>query len=112
MRSWDYGELSEAFSTLVVHGLTDVRLCIFIDGLDEYNGNHQDVINVLKQCAASPDIKLCVSSRPWNTFIDSFGGDSSQMLRLEDLTKEDIRTYVGHELEQNPMFVQLRANDA
>ena len=41
-------------------------VCIFVDGLDEYEGNLLIVIQFLKSSASSQDpwIKLCVSSRP------------------------------------------------
>jgi hypothetical protein len=39
------------------------RLCLFIDGIDEYQGNHTDIIEMLK-AIASPKVKIVLSGRP------------------------------------------------
>ena len=63
--SWEYSELTEAFSMLIKQHFTDLRFCLFIDGLVEYRGDdHADVIDVLNRLTASSYVKLCVSSRP------------------------------------------------
>ncbi|KAI1275124.1 hypothetical protein F5Y07DRAFT_371282 [Xylaria sp. FL0933] len=40
--------------------------------------------------AASPNTKICVSSRPLTVYMDAFDGDIDRCLKLEDLTKSDI----------------------
>lgn len=52
-------------------------LAIFVDGLDEYHGNHQELVAYLQQLQKAPCIKLCVSSRAWNVFADAFQVGSS-----------------------------------
>ncbi|KAF2175974.1 hypothetical protein K469DRAFT_761665 [Zopfia rhizophila CBS 207.26] len=59
----------------------------------------------------SPDIKICVSSRPWNVYEDAFGGDPSRMLRLQDLTRGDIRLYVTDNLETNSHYLAIKEVD-
>ncbi len=44
----------------------NARFCFFIDGLDEFEGDHVDFCRDLTDLARSPHIKLCISSRPWN----------------------------------------------
>ncbi|KAK4553099.1 hypothetical protein LTR86_009826 [Recurvomyces mirabilis] len=80
------------------NGQERLRFCFFIDGLDEYEGDDQDIINILQRMAKSTNIKLCVSSRPWNNFKATFGGDTTRMLKLEDLTRDDIATFVQDQL--------------
>ncbi|KAI9689891.1 MAG: hypothetical protein M1822_009773 [Bathelium mastoideum] len=87
-----------------------LKFCFFIDGLDEYKGEHGDIINLLRLLTTSTDIKVCVSSRPWNVFEDAFG-KSHQMLVLQDLTHEDIRRYVNDILQDDPQFKTMQERD-
>ncbi|KAM0801883.1 hypothetical protein BDR22DRAFT_790751, partial [Usnea florida] len=73
------------------------RLCLFIDGLDEIDGNQNDLVDLLQNMVRGPNIKICLSSRPDRSFINAF--TSTAMLRLEDLTKKDIKLYVSRKLE-------------
>jgi hypothetical protein len=71
---WTYQELSRAFEILAKHGQLSTKFCCFVDGLDEYDGEHVDIIHILQNFANSPSIKLCVSSQPWNVFVEALGG--------------------------------------
>ena len=108
---WTELELREAIGLLKGETRMNARYCFFIDGLDEYDGHPDDIIDVLQSLCSLPDIKLCVSSRPWNEFIDAFGQDSDTRLALEDLTREDIRIYVKQTLEKSSHFVILKQKD-
>ncbi|KAI1460748.1 hypothetical protein F4805DRAFT_374882 [Annulohypoxylon moriforme] len=83
------------------------RLFILIDGLDEYNGEHDELLNKLKSLGEASCIKLCLSSRPWLDFIDAFE-DSPWKLYLQDLTRPDIATYIQDELTSHSRFEKLR----
>lgn len=87
------------------------RFCFFIDGLDEYDGDTDHIIEILESFRSWPHVKMCVSSRPWNEFIDAFGG-TSLYLALEDLTREDIKVYVEDTLEKNQRFRTLTSRDS
>jgi hypothetical protein len=80
------------------------RICLFIDGLDEYNGDPADTIRLFKDIA-SPEVKICLSSRPWVEFHQAFKGLPS--LRLQDLTFDDIRLYVNDVLASDERFLAL-----
>jgi hypothetical protein len=73
--------------------------CLFVDGLDEYHGNHLELIALLKDLACNPNIKLCVSSRPWNPFRNTFGVDTPQ-LRLEDHSYDNIAYYTHDRIHE------------
>jgi hypothetical protein len=73
------------------------RLCLFIDGLDEYDGDEYEIAKLFSDVANSHNVKCCVSSRPHLPFQDAFTGQPG--LRLEDLTFPDIRRFVLDELE-------------
>ena len=66
-----------------------------IDGLDELEGNTQDLINCVRELSRA-GAKLCVSGRPWNEFERVFTGPS---LRLHDLTKADISRFVSDRID-------------
>ncbi|KAL2279626.1 hypothetical protein FJTKL_13313 [Diaporthe vaccinii] len=76
---------------------SQVSICIFIDGLDEYVGDHSAMAELFLDMAnACPFIKFVVSSRPINSCVDAF--QNSPSLRLENLNRTDIRTYVEDKL--------------
>ena len=108
---WTDLELRQAIDLLKGETRMNARFCFFIDGLDEYDGHPDDIIDVLQSLCSLPDIKLCVSSRPWNEFSDAFGQDPDSRLALEDLTREDIKIYVKQTLENNHNFANLKQED-
>ena len=107
---WTRAELLKAFSELS-HRQSSLnkKFCFFIDGLDEYDGNHLEVVGLLQGFATSQDIKICLSSRPWNVFTRAFGWGSHPKFHLEDLTQRDIKLYVQAMLGGNGIFRQLAA---
>lgn len=100
--TWYTHELLDAFASLSRTAPTSFRLCLIIDGLDEYEsskGYHlEELIEVVYTLSKQTWAKICVSSRPWNIFRDAFGSDENCWLKLEDLTREDIKTYVQDKL--------------
>ena len=82
------------------------RLALFVDGLDEYDGDLDILISFLKGLHSDHQIKLCVSSRPWNAFKDAFRTYPS--LRMEQFTKPDIVKYVRSRMGDSPAFQELR----
>ncbi|KAI5456380.1 hypothetical protein BGZ63DRAFT_435209 [Mariannaea sp. PMI_226] len=116
--TWDETELLSAFEKLSCQKSLPARFCFFIDGLDEYTagekrykGTFSELIDPLKTLVSSDSIKICVSSRPWNAFNDSFSQVKWQ-LQLEDVTKDDIRAYVEDELKDNTRFQELAQRDS
>ncbi|KAJ2992632.1 hypothetical protein NUW58_g2100 [Xylaria curta] len=81
-----------------------IKFCFFIDGLDEYSGDLTDICQAVHDLSQSPNIKLCISSRPWNVFRDSFGTDPSRKLDIHDLTSDDIIRYTRFRLHQHPRW--------
>lgn len=84
-----------------------MKICIFVDGLDEYDGRPGDVIRLIEVLKTSTNTKACVSSRPWNEFERAFGQDERNKLYMQDLTRSDIRKYVRDTLENNDTFREL-----
>ncbi len=42
------------------------KYCMFIDGVDEFNGDHFEMCHILKELSMCPNFKICLSSRPLN----------------------------------------------
>lgn len=108
---WTRQELWDAIRLLKQTSGVRARFCFFVDGLDEYDGKPDQIVSVLESLRTWSDIKLCVSSRPYNEFKDAFGRPCDPQLALEYLTREDIRLYVRSTLEDNPRFKALKARD-
>jgi len=90
---------------------SDTKFCFFVDGLDEYDGRPADIIELIDILKSFPNVKTCVSSRPWNDFEDRFGNNSPWKLYMQDLTRDDICLYVKETLGKNPRFRQLETED-
>jgi len=110
LESWTMESLIRSFKRLMVHSLP-IRMCFFIDGLDEYRGIHTDLVDLLSTFAASHSIKLCVSSRPWPEFRDAYGASPSRLC-IHEFTREDIRAFALGRLSKNPRFEALRGGDS
>lgn len=92
----------------------DARFMLFIDGLDEYEEDRMaasDLIETVKKLGRAPNFKVCVSSRPWGVFLDAFGNQPSLTLRLEDLTRNDIRCYITDKFCENRQYRRLEDVD-
>lgn len=114
---WTWPSLLEAMITLSQQKASakspgaapgsSLKICLFIDGLDEYEGDHTELINVLFQISKSPNVKICTSSRPWLEFSDAF--DSSPWkICMHDLTLPDICQYVQDNLGGDEKFKRLQ----
>ncbi|KAI1392484.1 uncharacterized protein F4822DRAFT_441430 [Hypoxylon trugodes] len=112
--SWDTPELSRVLERIALCDGIRVRFCFFIDGLDEYEGDQVEFCQALRKLSISPHMKLCVSSRPWNVFEDSFGTDIASKLYIHELTKNDIHNFVRSSLEAHPRWANagVKAKDA
>jgi hypothetical protein len=111
--SWDLEELRDCFKRLSEIAATGVKFCLFIDGLDEYDGTEADrgkFVDELQGLAISSNLKICVSSRPWTVFERSLGSGPHQ-LSVHKLTRDDIKGYVHAELSQDQRFIKQLAQD-
>ncbi|KAH6845538.1 hypothetical protein B0I37DRAFT_380479 [Chaetomium sp. MPI-CAGE-AT-0009] len=104
---WSRTQLITAFDKLGSLKTSGYRICLFIDGLDEYYGDHAELVSVIRRMGASDNIKICVSSRQWLEFSDEFE-KSGRALYLQDLTHDDIRRYIHDELNKDSRFKRLQ----
>lgn len=105
--TWTWDELIGAFSTLASMSGKDFRLAMFLDGLDEFDGNCADLIEFIKQLNSQYNIKICVASRPWTDFADALV--QSPSITMQELTQNDILNYVRGHFEGSSAFHERKA---
>lgn len=111
-------ELEKALKTLAKgrsNILQKYRICLFIDGLDEFSGNHWQLAKSLEHLSCvSTNIKLCLSSRPSNEFRGLFAKDTTEMtwIELQNLTRGDMLRFAERELRDDVRYAEaVGAND-
>ncbi|KAH6976412.1 hypothetical protein BKA56DRAFT_618326 [Ilyonectria sp. MPI-CAGE-AT-0026] len=104
---WTLIELQRCLRAVATHEAHRARYCFFIDGLDEYNGDHHSLCETLFTLCQSKSIKLCVSSRPYNVFKETFGAKAETIIQLHDLTHNDIRRYAASRLCEHPEWFRV-----
>ncbi len=99
-----YIEVRTAFKLLLARSSDFLKLCIFIDGVDEYEGDHKEMSSFLRSLP-SRQVKVVVSSRPITECVHTFKGCPT--LRVPDLTTGDISIYITETLCQHETMVEF-----
>ena len=86
---WRISSLRNAFIGLVKMSLRPI--CIFLDGLDECEGDQRQLISLIGTLLELRHIKICVSSRP--RIMLSTLLDTTPQLKLQEMTALDIETF-------------------
>ena len=108
--SWTRAEVLEVLNDLRLRTSDSTRFCFFIDGLDELDGDHTEVLEVMEGLT-SDHIKICFSSRPWNVFQNAYGANCDLRLQLQDINRKDIMCFVEGTLSKDRHFRDLKASD-
>nr|CEG03306.1 unnamed protein product [Fusarium acuminatum CS5907] len=106
---WTAEDLQDAFHSLLDSALPKTNICLFIDGLDEFDGDHRHIIDFfmgLTSRHGCKSLKLCLSSRPWDVFEKAFGS-SVPNTKLQDLSYEDMYCYAQDTLKTNAHIRRL-----
>jgi hypothetical protein len=82
--AWSVPELRQVLGDLFTLTTGSIKFCYFIDGLDEYDGDHLEIVSLLRHISSNSNVKLCISSRPLLVFEQAF--DDCPKLYLQDLT--------------------------
>lgn len=94
--------LEKAIQSLIDTAATGAyKMCIFIDGLDEYEGSFTDYWQLADRLLGWADqssgrVKFCVSSRPEVQFVKTFGSRDTSCIRqihLHEFTSGDIEKH-------------------
>lgn len=111
-RSLRMTDLRGMLTRAVKYCASKMKLCLFIDGLDEFEGQPEDLqelVGWVMATIATAPIKICVASRPWRVFEDAL--DDKPNLRLENLTYDDIKDYVTNTFEEDSEYNLLRKRE-
>ena len=103
---FDWFELKRAFKRIIAD--YSKKFFFIIDGLDEFEGQPREIIEVVLG-AAQPNVKLCVASRPWLPFEDAFSKKPN--LLMEHLTRKDIEAYIHSHFHRNEHYLRLSKSD-
>ncbi|KAF7536590.1 hypothetical protein G7054_g4399 [Neopestalotiopsis clavispora] len=89
--TWEFSELVDIFHHITRRDDLEDKFCFFIDGLDEYGGEEEDLSKVLSTLSQGPH--------------------EGYSLAVQDFTKEDMITHVRQRLRQNEMFRSLQDSE-
>jgi hypothetical protein len=103
--NWTFEELWESLQ--IVLSDCQVRIALWVDGLDELEGTPVQITEVLRDIGLYRCVKICAASREWPEFGDEYG--SNPLLRIHELTRRDIESFTIGKFESSQGFRQLRA---
>ncbi|KAI0206423.1 hypothetical protein F4808DRAFT_119038 [Astrocystis sublimbata] len=98
---WTWEEATATFHRFIRQTEIKCSTCLFIDGLDEFDGDHAELVEILSKIPDTSNVKVCLASRPYNEFTNAYGQSPERMIRLQDLTRGDIRLYVNENFEKH-----------
>jgi len=114
-RRWTIDELEGTFFHLLQQHHDRFRFWLFLDALDEFEGDPEKVVRFIERCVVETEssrvaLKLCFASRPWNVFNTHF--TTTARLQVEDHTAADIRKYVVSRTNSHPTTsLMLQSSD-
>ncbi|KAI4940175.1 hypothetical protein J4E86_011141 [Alternaria arbusti] len=108
-RPFTWLELRQAFITMISAPITPRSFFIAIDGLDEFDGNLRDVLQLIKDLAKYPYVKVCVASRSSSELLRASAGQPN--LRLERLNRQDICNHITASLAKSQVYVNVSKTD-
>jgi NACHT domain len=88
INTWTEKRLFSVLKRFLTRKPRSISICFFIDGLDEFVGEEDILMETIRLLARTPRAKLCASSRPEQIFRDEF--QVSPQLRLQDFNLKDI----------------------
>lgn len=98
-------ELEAILAKTVAYVSSIAKICLFIDGLDEFEGSTEDLKGLttwVKKMIATLPVKFCVASRPWRVFEDAL--QDRPHLLMENFNFKDIQEYVWSNFHEDPNF--------
>lgn len=81
-------------------------ICILLDGIDELDEDEEELLDIIEFLREDKNLKLCIASRPLRSFENRFGG--CPRLRLQDLTRNDLRLFVTETLSKSRSFNRMK----
>ena len=103
--AWTARRLQTTLQSILQRSSGSHLFCLFIDGLDEYEGDQGNLIQFILQLVKSSDVKVCLSSRPYQVFDRAFG--QFARLQLHELTHSDIQKVVVDRFQDIPQVQSI-----
>ncbi|KAE8443627.1 hypothetical protein EG329_001560 [Mollisiaceae sp. DMI_Dod_QoI] len=95
--AWDLESLKECFFAIARQQDYPLKMCLFLDALDEHEGDNKELVRFVEELNPSVAIKICLASRPWPIFKTHFGQCLGIEVHLH--TYHDILAYSQSRLE-------------
>ncbi|KAI1369021.1 hypothetical protein F5Y08DRAFT_353540 [Xylaria arbuscula] len=112
-RELEYRDFEEGFTNILKYASTSslYKFALFIDGLDEFEGQPLNLIKTMKAWTEQyPSIlKICVSSREYSVFQVSFS--PYPKLRLHEYTSTDIARMISTQLQSISQYTDSLMSD-
>lgn len=98
---WTFDSLCQAWLAITAQRKVPLRMCIFLDALDEHDGDNAQLAAFIYKLLAGADeqnvgIKICVASRTWNIFGQQFR--TCPQFAIHEYTAGDIQSYTTKRL--------------
>lgn len=105
--TWLVDELQEGLTAITRQDEVPLNVLFFIDALDEHEGNHRDLIRVIRNSfipmgASIVNVKLCLASRPDPAFTNAFGACPG--LLVHEYTMEDVQWYASQQIASSILY--------
>lgn len=94
--AWTKERLDDALKRFLSNKPPSISVCLFIDGLDEFVGDEDLLLETLRLLSGTPRVHVCVSSRPEQIYRQGFA--QSPRLKLQHLNHQDIEKAVKDRL--------------
>ena len=96
--------VKKSLDTITRQNKVPMNITFFIDALDEHQGNHRELIDILRHLSspensAAVRIKLCLASRRESVFPGAF--TKCPGFAIHDYTQSDIKKYVVDRVESS-----------
>ncbi|KAF5710495.1 cytochrome c oxidase subunit 4 mitochondrial, partial [Fusarium mundagurra] len=100
----------EAFRRLLIVVQESHRICLFIDGMDEYDDKDLTfwkLAQLVQVWTSYPYVKICSSARPYLAFTETFG-KGRQLMHLHHTTMYDIYVFSLATFKKDPNKAYIR----
>jgi NACHT domain len=108
IHTWTEKRLLSVLQRFLIHKPSSISICIFIDGLDEFVGEEESLLNTIRLLNDTKQVKVCASSRREQLFLQDF--KHSPQLKLQDFNHEDIANTARGKLR--PVLERLFPHEA
>jgi hypothetical protein len=104
--------LEDALALIMNQTKIRISICLFLDALDEYDGDPDSVANFLRSMVrtrhhSATRIKVCFSSRLYNAFIDEFG--ECPGFKIHERTQTDIQRVIDGRMSESQSITDTLA---